>query len=389
MFGELVDTSARLAATVEHLIALDPAPDVVLATGDLTDEGTPTEYSLLADLLAPIADRLLPLPGNHDDGPLFRSTFADRLPDSTADGHCSYVVDEHAVRLVGLDTSHVIAFTRVLNDEADKNHVAGARMIAAVKDSSPDVESSYTRVEKYTAELTGKWGVKLYPTVTELCRHVDAVMIENVDGRPHLKHAIDVIKAGKPLFIDKPLAGTLADCLKIYRLGKRHKVPVFSSSSLRFAKATLAARAGKHGKVLRCETFSPAHLEPHHPDLFWYGIHGVESLFTVMGPGCVSVKRGTTDDGKIEVTGTWKDGRVGIFREGKGYGGTAKCESGEHPVGGYDGYAPLVEAAVKFFKSGKSPVTARETLEIYAFMQAADESKAANGKEVPLKLDWE
>jgi hypothetical protein len=166
-------------------------------------------------------------------------------------------------------------------------------------------------------------------------------------------------------------------------------VPVFSSSSLRFAKATLAARAGKHGKVLRCETFSPAHLEPHHPDLFWYGIHGVESLFTVMGPGCVSVKRGTTDDGKIEVTGTWKDGRIGIFREGKGYGGTAKCESGEHAVGGYDGYAPLVEAVVKFFKSGKSPVTARETLEIYAFMQAADESKAANGKEVPLKLDWE
>ena len=105
MFGELVDTSACLAATVKHLVALDPAPDVVLATGDLTDEGTRTEYSLLADLLAPIADRLLPLPGNHDDGPLFRSTFADRLPDSTADGHCSYVVDEHAVRLVGLDTS--------------------------------------------------------------------------------------------------------------------------------------------------------------------------------------------------------------------------------------------------------------------------------------------
>ena len=293
------------------------------------------------------------------------------------------------IGMVGLDTSHVIAFTRVLNDATDKNHVAGARMIAAVKDSSPDVESSYTRVDKYTAELTDKWGVKLYPTVTELCRHVDAVMIENVDGRPHLKHAIDVIKAGKPLFLDKPLAGTLADCVKIYRLAKRHNVPVFSSSSLRFAKATLAARAGKHGKVLRCETFSPAALEPHHPDLFWYGIHGVESLFTVMGSGCVSIKRGTTKDGKIEVTGTWKDGRIGTFREGKGYGGTAKCESGEHAVGGYDGYAPLVEAVVKFFKTGKSPVAARETLEIYAFMQAADDSKAANGKEVPLKLDWE
>ena len=293
------------------------------------------------------------------------------------------------IGMVGLDTSHVTAFTRVLNDKTDRNHVTGAQMVAAVKDSSPDVESSYTRVEKYTAELTGKWGVKLYPTVDELCRHVDAVMIENVDGRPHLKHAMDVIKAGKPLYIDKPLAGTLEDCVKIYQLAKEHKVPVFSSSSLRFAQATLAARTGKHGKVISCNTFSPAHLEPHHPDLFWYGIHGVESLFTVMGPGCVSVKRGTTDDGKIEVTGTWKDGRVGIFREGKGYGGTARCETGDHPVGGYDGYAPLVEAVIQFFKTGKSPVDARETLEIYAFMQAADESKAANGKEAPLKLNWD
>ena len=305
-------------------------------------------------------------------------------------GSLTFTVQAEDLRIgmVGLDTSHVIAFTRVLNDDTDKNHVAGARIVAAVKDSSPDVESSYTRVDKYTAELTGKWGVKLYPTVSELCRHVDAVMIENVDGRPHLKHAIDVINAGKPLFLDKPLAGTLADCVKIYRLAKRHNVPVFSSSSLRFAKATLAARAGKHGKVLRCETFSPAHLEPHHPELFWYGIHGVESLFTVMGPGCVSVQRGTTEDGKIIVTGKWKDSRIGIFREGKGYGGKAQCESGEYPVGSYDGYAPLVEAVVKFFKSGRSPVAARETLEIYAFMQAADESKAANGKEVPLKLDW-
>ena len=293
------------------------------------------------------------------------------------------------IGMVGLDTSHVTAFTRILNDKSAKDHIPGGKVVAAVKDSSPDIESSYTRVEKYTAELTGKWGVRLYPTVTEMCSHVDAVMVENVDGRPHLKHATDVIKADKPLFIDKPLAGTLEDCLKIYRLARRHNVPVFSSSSLRFAKATLAARAGKFGKVLRCETHSPAHLEPHHPDLFWYGIHGVESLFTVMGSGCVSVKRGTTKDGKIIVTGKWKDGRTGIFREGTRYGGTAKCESGEQKVGSYDGYAPLVEAVVRFFKSGRAPIDARETLEIYAFMQAADESKAANGREVPLKLDWE
>lgn len=297
--------------------------------------------------------------------------------------------NEIRIGIIGLDTSHVTAFTRILNDSSAKDHIPGAKVVAAVKDSSPDIKASYSRVEKFTAELTGKWGVKLYPNVKELCKQVDAIMIENVDGRPHLKHAFNVIKSGKPLYIDKPLAGTFADCKKIYHLAKQHKVPIFSSSSLRFSKSTLAARAGKHGKVLHCETFSPAHIEPHHPDLFWYGIHGVESLFTVMGPGCISVQRGTTKDGKIKVTGKWKDGRVGIFRESNGYGGTAKCETGEYQVGTYDGYAPLVKEIIKFFISGKAPVDDRETLEIYAFMNAADESKSANGKEILLNLDWE
>ena len=296
--------------------------------------------------------------------------------------------NEIRIGIIGLDTSHVTAFTRILNDSSAKDHIPGAKVVAAVKDSSPDIKASYSRVEKFTAELTGKWGVKLYPNVKELCKQVDAIMIENVDGRPHLKHAFDVIKSGKPLYIDKPLAGTFADCKKIYHLAKQHKVPIFSSSSLRFSKSTLAARAGKHGKVLHCETFSPAHIEPHHPDLFWYGIHGVESLFTVMGPGCISVQRGTTKDGKIKVTGKWKDGRVGIFRESNGYGGTANCETGEYQVGTYDGYAPLVKEIIKFFISGKAPVDDRETLEIYAFMNAADESKSANGKEIFLNLDW-
>ena len=296
--------------------------------------------------------------------------------------------NEIRIGIIGLDTSHVTAFTRILNDSSAKDHIPGAKVVAAVKDSSPDIKASYSRVEKFTAELTGKWGVKLYPNVKELCKQVDAIMIENVDGRPHLKHAFKVIKSGKPLYIDKPLAGTFADCKKIYHLAKQHKVPIFSSSSLRFSKSTLAARAGKHGKVLHCETFSPAHIEPHHPDLFWYGIHGVESLFTVMGAGCISVQRGTTKDGKIKVTGKWKDGRVGIFRESNGYGGTAKCETGEYQVGTYDGYAPLVKEIIKFFISGKAPVDDRETLEIYAFMNAADESKSANGKEIFLNLDW-
>jgi len=104
-FGRLVDTTETLGQVVEHLLALEPAPDVILATGDLTDDGTPAQYATLRDTLAPIAERIVPLPGNHDEGPAFRLAFADLLPVDVAVDHCSYVVDRYPVRLVGLDTS--------------------------------------------------------------------------------------------------------------------------------------------------------------------------------------------------------------------------------------------------------------------------------------------
>ena len=104
-FAKLVDTTETLRRVVDHLMALDPAPDVVLATGDLTDDGTATQYSTLVEVLAPIADRLFPIPGNHDECHRFREAFADLLPNDVATDHCSYVVDDHPVRLVALDTS--------------------------------------------------------------------------------------------------------------------------------------------------------------------------------------------------------------------------------------------------------------------------------------------
>jgi hypothetical protein len=207
-----------------------------------------------------------------------------------------------------------------------------------------------------------------------------------VDGRPHLEQVKPVLAAKKPVYVDKPMAGSLRDVIEIFELAKKANVPLFSASSLRYGKDTQAARAGKVGHVTCAETASPCHLEPHHPDLFWYGVHGVESLFTVMGTGIESVKRGTTSNGLIEVTGTWKGGRKGIYREsGKTYGGIAKGDKGEMAVGGSDGYAPLVAEIVKFFQTGVAPVKPEETIEIFAFMAAADESKRLNGAEVKIK----
>jgi Oxidoreductase family, NAD-binding Rossmann fold len=293
------------------------------------------------------------------------------------------------IGMIGLDTSHVVAFTKILNDPAQKDHVTGARVVAAFKGGSPDIKDSASRIEGFTKELTEEYGVKLYPTIEDMCQNVDAVMLESVDGRPHLWQAIPVIRAGKPLYIDKPMAGSLGDVIAIFKLANEHHVPVFSASSLRYGKNTQAVRHGAIGKVLSAQTSSPYHVEPSHPDMFWYAVHGVESLFTVMGTGCESVKRGTNSAGELVVTGTWSGDRTGTYVESKGYSGHAKGEKGEMDVGAYDGYAPLVVEAVKFFQTREVPVAAEETIEIFAFMEAADESKRRGGTEVPLKDIYE
>jgi predicted dehydrogenase len=216
----------------------------------------------------------------------------------------------------------------------------------------------------------------------------DVVLLETNDGRLHKEQAYQVLQAKKPMFIDKPIAASLADVLAIYNRAREMNVPVFSASSLRYMKTAQGVRyENTIGKVLGADTYSPATLEPHHPDFFWYGIHGVEILFTVMGPGCESVTRFNKDNMDV-VVGLWSDGRIGTFRgtrEGKhDYGGTAYGSNGNLVLGPFDGYDGLAIKISEFFKTKKSPVADQETLEIYGFMEAAHESKRKGGVSVRL-----
>lgn len=284
------------------------------------------------------------------------------------------------VGIIGLDTSHVIAFTKVLNAGDGAESLRGCRVVAAYPKGSPDIESSVKRVPGYTEEIRGM-GVEIVESIDSLLERVDAVLLETNDGRPHLQQLRPVLEAGKPVFVDKPMAASLRDVITMFDEAREAGVPIFSSSALRFGAATQRVRNGAEGVVHSVETHSPASIESTHPDLFWYGIHGVESLFTALGVGCESVRR-VDQDGKIVVEGTWGEGRRGTFREGKGYGGTAQCEKGEVAVGAYEGYAPLLVEIVQFFKTGEPPVSEQETIEIYAFMEAADESKRQGGAPV-------
>ena len=291
------------------------------------------------------------------------------------------------IGIIGTDTSHCAAFTGILNDPKHKDHIPGARVVAAFKGGSKDIESSWSRVDKYADELHAKWGVEIVPDIKTLLSKVDAVLLESVDGRPHLVQAREVIAAGKPLFIDKPLAATLEDAREIARLAKAKNVKWFSSSSLRYA--TFVEDLKKAGPIKGAITWGPGPLEEHHKlDLGWYAVHPIEVLYTLMGPGCEEVTR-TFAEGAEVITGRWKDGRVASVRTLKPYGEFGAVAFYEKKVGQSPekttfSYVPLIQNIIKFFQTGDVPVANDETLEMFAFMDAALRSREAGGK--PMRM---
>ena len=291
---------------------------------------------------------------------------------------------ELRVGIIGCDTSHATAFTETWNNPQAKGHIAGFKVVAAFRGGSADIPQSVKLQADVVPKLKDKYGVTFYDSVEELCKNVDLVCLESLDGRPKLEQIKPVLKAGKPVFVDKPFGASLKEAKEIFRLADEARVPIFTSSSLRFAKNTQAVRGGAIGIVTNATTFGPCETDPHHPEMYWYGIHGIEALFTAMGTGCESVRRGTNAAGKIEVTGKWGGGRIGVFTEDKDFRGNASGLKGEMPIGKWDGYVPLVEAISQFFRTGIPPVTSGETLEIYAFMDAVEESKRLGGKNVRL-----
>ena len=287
--------------------------------------------------------------------------------------------------IIGTDTSHVPAFTGLFHRHPEWR----VKVVAAFKGGSPDLPASANRVEKFAKDIHEKYGVEIVDSIEALLGKVDVVLLESVDGRPHLAQARPVLKAGKRLFIDKPFTASLADAREIVRLSKETGTPFFSCSCSRFQPEIWKLRTEPGvGKVTKVQGSSPFNVEPHHPDLFWYGVHGCEALYTVMGPGCVSVRRKA--EGQFDITtGTWKDGRIGVYRGVKkgDYKPVIKIwgADGEHETKGGFGYDGLVKVMAEFFHTGVPPIDPAETLEIFEFMTAAQLSKERGGAEVTLE----
>ncbi|MAE66796.1 MAG: oxidoreductase [Phycisphaeraceae bacterium] len=294
------------------------------------------------------------------------------------------------IGLVGLDTSHVAAFTSLLNDAAAEHHVSGARVVAAFPGGSEDFELSWSRVEGYTAQLRDEHAVRILDSPRAVAEAVDLVMITAVDGRAHLDLLRQTVACGRPTFIDKPIATTLADARAIFDLAGEAGVPLMSSSSLRYAEPLVAALQSGADPILSCDIQGSMSEVPTQPGLFWYGIHAVEMLVTIMGTGWREVRAVRMEDADM-ITFVHGDGRLASIRGiRRGAGGFTALlhreEAGMQFVNAYSAdrppYAALLEAILRSLPHGVSDVPAEETLEVVRLIEAANESRDANGRPV-------
>jgi len=293
------------------------------------------------------------------------------------------------IGLVGLDTSHVVAFTRLLSAEDDEFYVPGAMVTTAYPGGSELFSLSRDRVAGFTAQLRDQYSVQICDSIQDVVDSVDAILLESVDGRQHLQQFRQVA-VGKPIFIDKPFAVTTSDGRAIIALAEETRTPIMSCSSERYAAGILdLVQPGED--VFSCEAFGPAPLLEDYPGLFWYGIHSAEMLYRFMGTGCRQVQCIPFRDVDV-IVGEWQDGRVGVIRGTRfdkgAFGCTVHTSGGTRTSLGKEtppAYYLLMIEVMKFFASRVSPIPVQETFEITAFLEAANASRAQGGSIVHLE----
>lgn len=289
----------------------------------------------------------------------------------------------HKIGIIGLDTSHVSHFANLLHDASHAHHVQGARIVAAFPGGSPDFATSANRVGLYTEELQKKHEVSLFAAIEDLPTDLDAILLESVDGRQHLEQFRRILDREVPVFIDKPLACSVAEAGEIVKAASAHKVPLMSCSALRFAEA-FRKGLGKcgDGPILGGDFFGPMAFVDGCPGYFWYGIHLVEMLFAAFGRGCRRL-RAVSNENHDVITAEWSDGRLATVRGNRAgnsaFGGTLHTATASVPFllspGGTPYYASLLSEVIRFLETRRSPVETQESLEIIAFLEAANKSR--------------
>jgi predicted dehydrogenase len=211
----------------------------------------------------------------------------------------------YRIGLLGLDTPHASIFAGILNDPYNPQFIPGAEVVAAYPGGSADMPISANRVAGFTDELR-KLQVEIIDDPMEVARRSDLLFITAADGRVHLDFLERTAKMGRPTFIDKPFATSIAQAEKILACADTHKVRLFASSAFRYADPLvdfIVSAQALGERILECEMHCWLPIEETQGRYFWYGIHAVEMSQALFGDGAVSVSaagKGDRDDLVIE-----------------------------------------------------------------------------------------
>lgn len=323
------------------------------------------------------------------------------------------------IGILGLDNYQAVEYVQFYNNPKAEGDLAGLLVTAVYPVTSDNYPESKALTDRWLKQLLGAHQNAKDPkdnappvagvdSIDELLKRCDAVMIWSLDGREHLKQAAPVLKAGKRLFIGRPLASSPEDAIAIFKLAEETKTPCWSCSQHRYSPGFFGMRNhAEVGKVLGCDVYGGYTVKAPEADQFTRPLHSIETMYTIMGPGCVKVSCTSTPLTET-ITALWKDGRIATYRGikegGVKYSATVFGDKGVStagiyghgiPVNGivptndkYMGYGGLALEMARFFKGGPTPVSAEETLEMFALLKAAETSKEQNGAFVDLPKLW-
>lgn len=287
------------------------------------------------------------------------------------------------IGMIGLDTSHAVEFTELLNNKNHPWHISGGSVTIAYPGGSDDFPLSKDRVDGFTAQLRDQYDVRIAASPEMVAEQSDVILLEAVDGRTHLELFRSIAPYGKPVFIDKPFTISAKEANEIYRLSRIHHVKFMSCSAVRYAPSlTAAIHAISKEAVIGADCYGPMDLQQTQPGLFWYGVHMADMLYAAMGQGCQQVTAASTEDHDV-IVGEWSDGRIGTIRGNRKGNRTfgalihsqtnsiyANVNADAKPY-----YAALLEAVMLMFTGGAPGTDPLETVEIVRFMEAANESR--------------
>lgn len=291
------------------------------------------------------------------------------------------MMEDVRIGIIGLDSSHAVEFTKILNNENHPFHVKGAKVVAATPYSSNDLPLSFERVKGFTEQVLEFNQVQLKGTVHDVVVESDALLVTSVDGRNRLGIFTELASYQKPIFIDKPLALSLQEAQSIISLSEKFGTPIMSTSSLRYAENLLKILSQYNNDITGLYLHGPLPLQKVMPGYFWYGIHMVEVIVTVLGNNIKKVRVETNNHYEWVVI-EFLDGRLATIRGDRinyqDFGALIHTTDQAFSIDlgkGKPYYASLLEKIIPFFKTGINPISSDEMLSVIHLVETINKNR--------------